>query len=359
MVRLAQSLDPQRFESRACAFIPGPVEAELQAAALPYTILPKRRAFDLPLLLKLRGSLKRERVQLVHCRSLQGILYGGLAAALARVPFVCSIHGENTLRLQRAAPILRWSAKCSRAFITVSESLKRLTAQTVGIPRERITVIYNGVDLSNFVHLGGDADAICHSPSASRSLMVGCVGTLRPVKGHRYLIEAIAVVRERVPNVRLCLVGDGPLHQELSDLRQMLGMCDNVSLLGKRDDVHALLRQFDVFALPSLSEGISNALLEAMAAGLPVVATNVGGNPEVVQHDMTGLLIPSQDSQALADALIQVLSNPVARLEMGRKGRERVEAHFSLTGMTQRYGEIYEQALVKGDTDSQGFEIVS
>jgi sugar transferase (PEP-CTERM/EpsH1 system associated) len=344
MVRLARHLDPQRFQSQVCAFIPGPVEAELQAAALPYTILPKRRAFDLPLLLKLRASLKREGVQLVHCRSLQGILYGGLAAVLARVPFVCSIHGENTLRLQRAAPILRWSARCSRAFITVSESLKNLTAQTVGIPRERITVIYNGVDLNNFVQLG-DADAMCHPSSASRSLMVGCVGMLRPVKGHRYLIEAIAVVREQVPHVHLCLVGDGPLHQELNDLCQTLGMGDNVSLLGKRDDVHALLRQFDVFALPSLSEGISNALLEAMSAGLPAVATNVGGNPEIVQHGVTGLLVPPQDSRALADALLQVLSDPDARQTMGRKGRERVEAHFSLPGMAQRYGEIYEQAL--------------
>ncbi|MCS6861161.1 MAG: glycosyltransferase, partial [Abditibacteriales bacterium] len=234
--------------------------------------------------------------------------------------------------------------------------------QTVGIPPERITVIYNGVDLDRFETCArrrvgvGDHDASgegeCRpslpesSTTASRATFhVGCVGTLRPVKGHRYLIEAIAAVREKVPHVHLSLVGDGPARGELDDLRQRLGLNGCVSLLGMRDDVDALLKQFDVFVLPSLSEGISNALLEAMAAGLPVVATDVGGNPEVVQHGVTGLLVPPQDSRALAEALWQLLTDADGRCAMGRKGRERVETYFSLSAMAQRYGEIYEAAL--------------
>lgn len=340
MVRLARHLDAQQFQSQVCAFLPGAAEAELQAAGVPYVLIAKRRAFDLPLLLRLRAWMKQQHIQLVHCRSLQGILYGGWAATLARIPFVYSIHGENTLRLPRAVPILRGSARCARALIAVSESLRSLTAQTIGIPPERITVIYNGVDLDKFTQSerNGKKSVTPH---------VGCVGTLRSVKGHRYLIEAIAAVREEIPHVHLSLVGDGPERGELDALRQRLGLNGCVSLLGMRDDVNALLRQFDVFVLPSLSEGISNALLEAMAAGLPVVATNVGGNPEVVQHGVTGLLVPPQDSRALADALLQLLSDPDARQAMGRKGRERVEAHFSLSVMAQRYGEIYEAALRK------------
>jgi sugar transferase (PEP-CTERM/EpsH1 system associated) len=339
MVRLARHLDTERFESHVCAFLSGAVEAELQNAALPYVIIAKRRAFDASLLLRLTAWVKREHVQLIHCRSLQGILYGGLAALLTRVPFVCSIHGENTLRLQRAVPILRFSARCARALLTVSESLKSLTAQTVGIPPERIRVIYNGVDLNKFSRDRVQGHPIPHAAH------VGCVGTLRPVKGHSYLVEAIAEVRQNIPHVRLSLAGDGPMRDELEHLQQSLGLNGNVSLLGQRDDVHELLRQFDVFALPSLSEGISNALLEAMAVGLPVIATNVGGNPEVVRHGATGLLVPPQDSRALADALLQILSDPDRRQKMGRRGRERVETHFSLSAMARNYERIYEQAL--------------
>jgi sugar transferase (PEP-CTERM/EpsH1 system associated) len=338
MIRLARHLDPQRFQSQVCAFIPGPAESELQASGLPYSILPKQRAFDFRLLLRLVSFIKRERFRLIHCRSLQGILYGGLAAVLTRTPFVCSIHGENTLRLQRAVPILRWSARCARAFIAVSESLKRLTSQTVGLPAERITVIYNGVDVSKF-------SRSATTDGSQREVHVGCVGTLRPVKGHSYLIEALALAHPSAPDVCLSLIGDGPLYQELNDLKQRLGLNGSVSLLGHRDDVHELLKQFDVFALPSLSEGISNALLEAMAVGLPVIATNVGGNPEVVQHGVTGLLVPPQDSRAFADALLQMLNNPESRRAMGRKGRERIEAHFSLSAMARRYEQIYEMAL--------------
>jgi len=339
MVRLARHLNPERFQSQVCAFLPGAAEEELQACGVPYALIAKRRAFDVSLLLRLRKWMKQQRIQLVHCRSLQGILYGGLAAMWARLPFVVSIHGERTLRLPRAGPILRGSARCARAVITVSESLKNLTSQTVGIPLERMTVIYNGVDLDKFTEKFVTGHSSLVTPH------VGCVGTLREVKGHRYLLEAIAAVREQVPHVHLSLVGDGPARGALEDLRQRLGLNGSVSLWGMRDDVHALLKQFDVFVLPSLSEGISNALLEAMAAGLPVVATNVGGTPEVVQHGVTGLLVPPQDSRALADALRQVLSDPDRRHEMGRKGRERVEAHFSLSAMARHYEQVYEQAL--------------
>ncbi len=343
MIRVVSRLDPQRFQSQVCAFIPGPVESELQAAALPYVILHKRRAFDVMLLLRLRAWIKRERIDLVHCRSLQGILYGGLAATLARVPFVCNVEGENTLRMQRAVPILRWSAKRSRAMIVVSESLKRSACRVTGVAPERLTVVYNGVDLDKFNthHSNSDVLPVLRKGGAH----AGCVGRLHPVKDHACLFRAIDHVRQFVPNVHLSLIGDGPLRRELSDLQSDLGLRDHISFLGQRDDVARLLPQFDVFVLSSLSEGISIALLEAMAAGLPVVATNVGGNPEVVQHGVTGLLVPPQDSRALADALLQVLSDPEARQAMGRKGRERVEAHFSLSAMARHYGQIYERAL--------------
>ena len=178
--------------------------------------------------------------------------------------------------------------------------------------------------------------------------IIGCVGTLRSVKGHKYLIQAIPLILDKFPHTRLVLVGDGPLRSELERLAEKLKVRERIMFLGYRPDVSELMNIFDIFILPSLSEGLSNVLLEAMAASKPVIATNVGGNPEVVEDGRTGLLVPPKDPKKIAEAVNELLDNKNKRLEMGKAGLERVKEKFSISKTVREYKEVYLEVLHKG-----------
>jgi glycosyltransferase involved in cell wall biosynthesis len=175
--------------------------------------------------------------------------------------------------------------------------------------------------------------------------LVGSVGRLHPQKDFATLLAAIAQVRKRIPTVRLLLVGDGELRDELESQSRSLGLSEIVTFAGSRTDVPEILAAVDVFTLSSLWEGMSNAALEAMAAGLPVVATAVGGTPEVVVDEVTGLLVPPHDPTSLAGALTTLLREPALRRRMGQAGRERVQEQFSVERMVCRTEALYTEML--------------
>jgi glycosyltransferase involved in cell wall biosynthesis len=175
--------------------------------------------------------------------------------------------------------------------------------------------------------------------------LLGLVARLHRQKGLGDLLAAVAWVRERVPDVRLLLIGEGELRDELEAQARALGLSGAVIFAGIRTDVAEIVAALDIFVLPSLWEGTSNAVLEAMAAGLPIVATAVGGTPEVVVDGVTGLLVPPRDPSALAGALVTLLQDADLRHRMGRAGRERVKQYFSLERMVRRTEALYEELL--------------
>ncbi|HET8831082.1 MAG TPA: glycosyltransferase [Casimicrobiaceae bacterium] len=181
------------------------------------------------------------------------------------------------------------------------------------------------------------------------SFVVGTVGRIQAVKEHRTLLSAFAEMLRAMPSLRpralLAIIGDGPLLGELRNQAATLGIADQVWLPGSRSDVAEILRSLDVFVLPSLNEGISNTILEAMATGLPVIATDVGGNPELVEEGITGHLLPARDSDALGHALVRFAGAAGESLTMGRAGRQRAERFFSLDGMVADYTALYERLL--------------
>lgn len=294
---------------------------------------------------------RRLRPAIVHSRNLSG-LDALLPARLAGVR-VC-LHGEHgwdvgDLRGERRLWLRRLHMPLVTRYVTVSRDLQRYLVERVGVPERRVTQIYNGVDSARFAP--GDASPDVFPPRflAPDKLVVGTVGRAQAIKDQISLIRACARLRRDDPEMRerllLAIVGDGPMLAALRTEADTLGLGDAVWLPGNIADIPGVLRGLDVFVLPSLMEGISNTLLEAMATGLPVIATAVGGNVELVARDVEGRLFEAQDVDTLARLIAAYLADPALRLRTGRAARERVLREFSLPAMVGCYQKLYLDAI--------------
>jgi glycosyltransferase involved in cell wall biosynthesis len=219
-----------------------------------------------------------------------------------------------------------------------SEAVRERVLQVRGISRERLTVIPNGVDLGRF-------SPHTERPRHDTGLVVGALSNLRPEKGLVQLLHAMATVRERWPEVRLVIWGEGSQRHELEGLVASLNLAASVKLPGSTEFPEVALRDLDVFVLPSLSEACSNGLMEAMATGLPVIATSVGGNPEHVDDEVTGLLVPPGDSTALAKAIARLVEDRAWAARLGQQARAYAQSMLGMDRMVARTEALYVQAL--------------
>ena len=298
--------------------------------------------------------LRRYRPAILHTRNLPTIEFQ-LTAMLAGVPArIHSEHGRDVVELNarrgRYRAIRRIADKAVTAYIAVHEDIAAWLRDDIGIGSGRVEVIHNGVDAERFkpAALGEERKALLPAGLRQRTI-IGTVGRMAEVKDHLNMVNAFLRLRAQDPEFErklgLVIVGDGVNRLSCLSLLERSGAADAAWLPGTRFDVDRLYRAFDIFVLPSLTEGMSNTLLEAMAAGLPVVATDVGAARDVVAHGNTGLLVPPQDSKALADSLSELLADQTRSRQMGEAGRARVVERFSLDAMVDRYLEFYASAL--------------
>lgn len=294
---------------------------------------------------------RRLRPAIVHSRNLSG-LDALLPARLAGVR--ACLHGEHgwdvgDLRGERRLWLRRLHVPLVTRYITVSRDLQRYLVERVGVPARRVTQIYNGVDSARFAPGDPPPNLVPARFLEPHKLVVGTVGRAQAIKDQISLIRACARLRRDAPEMRerllLAIVGDGPMLAALRSEADALGLGDAVWLPGNIGDIPGVLRGLDVFVLPSLMEGISNTLLEAMATGLPVIATSVGGNVELVAQDVEGRLFEPQDVDTLAGLIAAYLADPALRLRTGRAARERVLREFSLPAMVGRYQKLYLDAI--------------
>lgn len=342
VVNVVNGIDPARFRSSVlCLKVAGEFAGRIRAPGAEVHAFGLQKGNDPALPWKLARHLRRHRVDVVHTRNAESFFYGSIAAKLAGVPKL--IHSEHG-RTFDDRPLRFWAQRqLSRLADTVfalSQQLRRDLVTHVGLPAERIEVLYNGVDLARF---GGSdrADARERLGLAADAVVVGSVARLVAVKNYPLLLRAIA--HPALAPATLVLIGDGPERATLQSLADTLGIADRVRFVGHREDVAQLLPAFDVFVLPSLSEGMSNTLLEAMACSVPPIASQVGGNAEIVRDGIDGLLFPSGDEAALRDALVQMVHNASQRAEMGRASRERVMGAFDIQAMMRAYESLYER----------------
>jgi glycosyltransferase involved in cell wall biosynthesis len=310
-----------------------------RAAGLETAPVRMRSPFDLVALARLVRLIRRERVSLVHTHSSIDAWLGGLAARLCRVPVVRTRHVSIPIR-KGLNPVYRWLAD---RVITSGEAIRRMVVD-VGVPPGRVVAIPAGVNLEAFP-FGARA------PETARALglrgpVIGSVAMFRGSKGHPQLLQAFAMVREKRPGASLLLVGDGIRRAWVEQLAREANLTDAVVFTGFRSDVPALLGTMDCFAQASTrTEGVPQALLQAFAAGVPVVASRIGGIPEVVIDGETGLLVPSESAEALAAGIERVLDDPEAAAQRARAARALVEARFSHVHAIDRLLRVYEELL--------------
>lgn len=321
----------------------GPLRERLPAEVAVHCV-DKRAGIDLRAVARLARLFRRLRPDVVHSRN-WGALDAVLAARLAGVRAV--VHGEHGREASdplglnpRRNRIRRVLGPLVSRFVTVSFDLRDWLVGTVGIPAGKVLTIHNGVDTARFSD-GDPMEARRTLGLPADAIVIGTVGRLDPVKDQVGLLAAFAAFPDSPSGPRLAIVGEGPCRQALEGEIARLRLTGRAQLCGERRDIPSVLRAFDVFALPSRAEGISNTILEAMATGLPVVATDVGGNPELVEPDVTGRLVPAGDPPALEAALRSYVSDPYLRAQHGKAGRERVLQHFSLERMAQAHTDLY------------------
>lgn len=351
-VELATRLDPVRYDvTLGCLRTRGPLLEKLTGSAVDLREFYPKGGFDSPggiyQMLRLAMFLRRGRFQIVHTHDLYANLLGIPAAVLARVPVIISSQRDLAhldLYRTRRRVWLRRLQNLSTALLTNANAVRDAVAAEKRIAASKIRVIYNGVDLERFSAKTHDRSWL--APNAAQEKWIVLVGNMHSdVKGHPCLIAAAEAVAREIPGVRFVLAGDGAQRQNFERQVAQLGLQNNFLFLGRRDDVPRLLACCDIAVLPSKAEGLPNAVLEYLAAGLPMVASRVGGNAEIVQDGETGLLVQAEDPSALAEALLRLLRDPGFAVNLGNRGREYVTSQFSFRRMIENTDQLYSELL--------------
>ncbi|MBI5632851.1 MAG: glycosyltransferase [Nitrospirae bacterium] len=342
-----------RFDARACYLFGSPdgknlLDSHGKAIYLDMNAKESRLA----IIQHLVRLLKSEQPQILHCHKHKTTALGTVAAIFSRTPYVVShVHGMNRTRTLLTRLINWLLLRHTSLIVGVSERVRTdILSTNWGLAREKVVTLWNGIDIAPANALSLNRKLARKKMDVSESEFVfGSVGRLARTKGHEYLLASFSKIRENCPDARVVIIGDGPLRRDLEDQARELGISQNVLFTGFRSDVLELLPGFDIFVLPSIAEGLSLALLEAMASKLPVIASDVGGIPEVFGNEEIGRLIPSGDIAALGSALLEIYSlDKKDKMLLGENARKRIEDEFNIDFMCRKLVGIYESLLMSG-----------
>lgn len=297
--------------------------------------------------------MREMRPAIVHTRNLAALEFV-IPAWLARVPV--RIHGEHGRDVEDArgtSAKYRWIRRVYMPFVShycaLSRDLAAYLVDVIGVSRHCVSQVYNGVDSSRFHPAPEPIQVVDCKFSSRQHFVLGSVGRMQHIKAPLLLARAFVRAVETRPalreRLRIVMVGHGPLKQACGAEFEAAGLSELAWLPGERNDVADIMRSLSCFVLPSLGEGISNTILEAMACGLPVIATDVGGNADLVSHGETGIIVPVGDVEALASAIVELASRPADAAEMGAAGRRKAEQNFSLLSMVAAYQRLYDDQL--------------
>ena len=349
LLELVRRLDRDKYRVIVCSVGQGGIlETEFKNYADRVAVFPKKFSFDISLIWKVAKLMQKENIDIVQTTLFYADIIGTFAAMLARVPVM--ISWQTALALPtghlkddklRHTTSYKYAVKHIDKIIAVSDDIKTFFVEKRGIEADKIITIPYGVDLDLYSCRNGikkreELNLNAFDP------VIGVVGHLSEVKGHTYLIEAAPKICKEFPDVKFVFAGSGPQRETLEKQVKNLNLSSNFHFLGVRRDIPELLNIIDIFVLPSLFEGLPNVILEAMASSKPVVASAVGGIPEAVQHQVTGLLVPPKDPDALADAILKMLADREWATNMGKEGRKRVEEFFSIENEVKKIQQVYD-----------------
>lgn len=335
----------------------GVLSRELEQEGIPVLYLMKRlvkRRFSPTYAFRLRKLIKNGSFNLIHAHIFASVVAATCASLGTGIPVVITEHSQASWRGRLSRGMSRWAYARSARIIAVSNPLKERLTEEDGVPSERITVIPNAVTpaprVSNSAGPSGALAPPLLPKEREGSPVVGVVARLQREKGVGYFLEALPDILQVVPDCRFVIAGDGPLRKQLEKRAQALGLSRRVHFLGFQPAARELIQNMDLLVVPSLSEGTPLVVLEAMGAGIPVVASSVGGIPEQIRHGREGLLVPPAEPLALAEACLSLLQDPLCARRMGGNGRLRAESEFGYGTMLSRIEAIYSGVLKRPAT---------
>jgi len=347
LLNLIKHLDRDRYSPTVlCIGNNGPIGEEIAKEGVPVTELGLLRKGGDPRIVKLlREFLRREKISLVHSHLYHANYYGRMAAFREGIPAVCTIHNTYARPKVHRRLINRWLARRTARIIAVSRPVRDDIIRYDGVDPSKVVVIPNGVDPGTFDIPLTRVEAREKIGIPAEHFLIGTVGRLEEQKGLQYLVDAVRMLREDGKQAFLLVAGSGREEMRLREQATRGGIENAVFFLGARRDVPELYRAMDVFALSSLWEGGPITLLEAMASGLPVVATPVGFVPEVVRDGVNGFIVPARDPVRLGIALWRVREDPVRAAQIGREGRETVRGRYTHRHLAEKVMVVYEEVL--------------
>ena len=340
VVDLAVALRSKGYVVSVACSVAGDLSGALEEAGIPVRPLLRRlakRRLSLAYAWRLRRLLSEERFDLVHAHIYASVVAAAIATLGTGVPLVITEHTEASWQDWRARWVSRWVYRRVGRIIAVSTPIRRRLIERDGVHPDLIAIVPNAVVSASEEH----ADTSPPLPAELHERpLVGVVARLQPEKGVANFVKAAARLAPQLPEAHFVIAGDGPLRQELAALAEDLDLGSRAHFLGFRSDASALMRSLDVLVVPSLTEGSPLVTLEAMAAGVPVVASAVGGIPDQIRHDKEGVLVPPGDTDALGDALLELLRDPECARRLGEAGRRRAASQFSHATMVQRIEDV-------------------
>jgi glycosyltransferase involved in cell wall biosynthesis len=348
------------FETRVCSLQVrdgNPAAAELERNGIRIDVCNLRRLRNAREVLKLFGYLSKQRFDLLHTQLEASNILGTLYARLHGIPAICTLHTVEHPRgaARRRDVLLNWVLRnYCRKVICVSDHVREHYIRRLHYPPGNLLTLYNGIKLAAFNGVPNDRAVIRRALGAPESApLITTVSVLRAPKGIDAMIRAMPAILRRHADAHYLIVGDGEQGDHLKSLTHQLGLTRHVIFAGRRSDVPELLSASDVFVLPSLNDALPTVLAEAMAASVPIVATNVGGIPEMVTHAVNGFLVPPGAPDHLASTCLRLLDNPHMARDMGARGRRAAERQFDLATHASRLCALYEEIIAQSKTMSQ------
>ena len=312
---------------------------------LKVQIFPCRWRFDPKTTLLIRAFIYREQINIVHSHGYKGNFYA-LMATRGKIPWIVTNHNwtRATFNLKVYALLDLLLIRFAKKVVTVSDEIA-IKIHKSGVSSQKIIVIDNGIDLQKFSSQKRNNLLKEYLGIKEESKVIGTIARLTKEKGHIYLLEAAKDIVAAYPDTKFLIVGEGRERYRLENRVMTLGLQDKVIFTGQRKDIIDILSILDIFVLPSITEGLPVAILEALASGLPVVATNVGAIPKVINNGETGLLTEPGNPESLSSAISELLSDREKARELGYQGQRKVEREFSAKAMAERYFNSYSEIL--------------
>ena len=350
LVQLATRLPREEFEVHVCVLTrDGPLRGELDAARVPVTVIGKRLKFDPLAYWRLKACVRRVAPDLVHTWLFAANAYGRRAALACGVQhLIASERCVDPWKAGYELAVDRYLARRTGRIVANSAGVRDFYVER-GLPAEKFTVIANGVAPPAIERPASRAELLAELGLPTGARLVGVVARLWPQKQIKDLIWAMELLRRVHDDIHLLIVGDGPQRWRLTRYRDLVQIDKKVHFLGQRNDVPRLMQHFDVLCLSSQYEGQSNAVMEAMALGIPIVASDIPGNRDLVVPEQTGYLVPVGDRAGFARHVLRLVNDPELAARLGEAGRRRVAEHFTVENMVAAYAGLYREVLAADD----------